>query len=157
MRRLTLVPLLLAVVLTFSAACTGSHSDGIANSVGPGKPLMNTAPPVVGDGRDVEVTVRDGGVLDILTWGSGSCPFVPVKVERLTKERVRVVMEARSRSDGDGCTDDLTPTVASIQLPDDVEDRFRLDLEGVGPERSLGVGLGFTNYGGDTVPAPRQE
>jgi hypothetical protein len=150
MRRLAVTPLMLAAVLSFTTACTGSDSDGIASSVRPGKPLLNTAPPSPGDGHDVEVTVREGGVLDILTWGSGSCPHVPVDMERLADDRVRVVMEERSNSDSDVCTADLGPTVATVQLPDDVDYRnpFRVDLVGVGPDRSLGARLGFTNGGG---------
>lgn len=158
MSRLALVPLMLTAVLTLSVACIGSDTDGIASSVGPGKPLLNTAPPVPGDGRDVELTVRDGGVLDILTWGSGSCPYVPADIERLASDRVRVVMEERSNSDSEVCTAVLSPTVASVRLPDDVDyrDPFRLDLEGVGPERNLGVRLGFTNGGGDSVRTDSQ-
>ena len=148
MRRPRWIPLTLAAVLAFSSACTGSDSDGIASSVRPGKPLLNTTPPVPGDGEDVEITVREDGVLDIVTWGSSSCPYVPVEIKRLANDRVRVVMEQRSNSDSDVCTDDLSPTVATVQLPDDVDERFRLDLQGVGPERSLGARVGFTNAGG---------
>lgn len=144
--------LLLVAVLLACGACTGDDSDGIARSVEPGKPVLNTAPPMPGDGRDVELTVRDGGLLDILTWGSGSCPYVPVEMERVSRQRVRVVMEQRSRDGAENpdCTADLSPTVATVALPDDVRYResFRLDLEGVGPDRALGVGLGFTNAGG---------
>lgn len=147
MRRLGLLPLTVAAVLAFGSGCTGSDSDGIASRVGPAKPLLNTAPPVPGEGKDVEITVREGGVLDIVTWGSGSCPYVPVEIERLANDRVRVVMEERSNSDSEVCTADLSPTVSTVQLPDDVEDRFRLDLQGVGPERSLGARVGFTNAG----------
>jgi hypothetical protein len=142
-----LIPLTLAAALALGSACTGSDSDGIASSVGPGKPLLNTAPPVPGDGKDVEVTVREGGVLEIVTWGSGSCPYVPVEIERLADDRVRVIMKERSNNDSEVCTDDLSPTVATVQLPDDVDERFRLDLQGVGPERSLGARVGFTNAG----------
>jgi hypothetical protein len=149
MRRPLLIPLVLGSVLALGTACTGSGSDGIATSVGPGKPLLNTAPPVPGEGHDVEITVREGGRLDILTWGSSSCPYVPVDMKRLAKDRVRVVMEKRSNSDSEVCTADLSPTVATVELPDDVDDeRFRLDLRGVGTERSLGAGVGFTNAGG---------
>jgi len=147
MGRLVLMPLALGAVLAFSTACTGSGSDGIASSVGPGKPLLNTAPPVPGDGHDLEITVRAGGLLDIVTWGSGSCPYVPVDMKRLAEDRVRVVMEKHSNSDSEVCTADLSPTVATLQLPDDVDERFRLDLRGVGPERSLGARVGFTNGG----------
>jgi hypothetical protein len=147
MRPLALVPLTLAAVLALGSACTGNDSDGIASSVGPGAPLLITAPPMPGDGKDVEITVREGGVLDIITWGSGSCPYLPVEIERLADDRVRLVMETRSSSDSEGCTDDLSPTVATVQLPNDVDERFRLDLQGVGPERSLGARVGFTNAG----------
>jgi hypothetical protein len=141
------MPLVLAAVLAFSTGCTGSDSDGIATGVEPGKPLLNTAPPVPGDGRDVEITAREGGLLDIVTWGSSSCPYVPVDAKRLAEDRVRVVMEKRSNSDSKECTADLSPTVTTVQLPDDVDERFRLDLRGMGPERSLGARVGFTNGG----------
>lgn len=147
-------------VLTLSlglvAACSGSNPDGIATRVERGKPVLVTAPPVPVHGKDVELTVRQGGGLDILTWGSGSCPYVPVDLERLDKRRVRVVMEARSNSANDVCTADLAPTVATVDLPDDVNyrDSFFVHLEGVGPKRALGVRLGFTNGGGNIVRTP---
>jgi hypothetical protein len=147
MRRRALLPLALAAVLAFGSACTGSNSDGIASSVERGRPLLITAPPIPGDGKDVEITVRDGGLLDIVTWGSSSCPYVPVEIKRLASDRVRVIMEGRSNSDSEVCTADLSPTLATVQLPDDVDERFRLDLQGVGPERSLGARVGFTNAG----------
>jgi hypothetical protein len=154
MRRLALMPLMLAAVSTFATACTGSSRDGIASNVGPGKPLLATAPPVPGDGRDVELTVREDGVLDILTWGSGSCPYVPVEVERLSAVRVRIVMEERGQTGSGGCTDDLAPTVATLKFPDEVKyrDPVRVDLEGVGPSRSMSARLGFTTNSDEGRP-----
>jgi len=147
--------LLLAVALLACGACT-DNSDGLATSVGAGKPILNTEAPVSPlprYGRDIELAVRDGGLLDITTWGSGSCPYVPVEIERVTGKRVRVVMESRSRDDNDVCTDDLAATRATLRLPDDVNyrDPVRLDVSGVGPDRGMSVRLGFTNNGHDAV------
>ena len=151
------VTVALTIVLACTGGCTGNDVDGIATSVGPGQPVLITAPPMTADGKDVELTVRQGGVLDILTWGSGSCPHVPVEVERLNDRKVRVVMEERSNSDSDVCTTDLAPTVATVELPEDVDyrDPFFIDLEGVGPKRELGVRLGFTTGGGNSVTTPK--
>lgn len=137
-----------AVVLLLAlSGCTGQSDDGIAVSV---ERTVDLGPPFE-EGETVRARVRDGGLLEITTLGSGSCPFVPVDLDRKAKDRVEVTMKKR----GGDCTDDLSPTTATVRLPDDVEYRgpVRVDITGAGRDASLAVRLGF-GYDGEPDPPP---
>jgi hypothetical protein len=136
-------------LLAACTACTADEPSDIAISVRPALSATATAPPSPASGKDVEVTFQSEGILEILTWGSSTCPYVPVELETLTDRRVRVAMQQRTAKDPKGCTKDYEPSVATLRLPAEVQSSatLRVDLIGIGPERNLAARLGHTNKG----------
>jgi hypothetical protein len=139
--------LCLGVVLA-TASCTGLDQDdnGVAVSV---ERTLELGPPFE-EGETSRVRVREDGLLEIITLGSGSCPYVPIKLDRESEDRIEITMEKR----GGDCTDDLSPTTATVRLPGDVEYRdspLRVDIDGLDRDVSLPVRLGF---GPDGQPDP---
>lgn len=55
----------------------------------------------------------------IITWGSGSCPPVPIALAPEATDRIAVTF---APSANDPCTADMAPTTHEFELPDDVTD-----------------------------------
>ena len=145
---MTRAALLCLGVILATAGCTGlgEGGDGIAVSV---ERTLDLGPPFE-EGETARVQVREDALLEIITLGSGSCPYVPTDLDRKSANRIAIKME---KSGGD-CTDDLSPTTAIVRLPADVEYRdspLRVDIDGLGRDVSLSVRLGF---GPDGQPDP---
>jgi hypothetical protein len=135
-------PTAVAVLLLALTGCRGQRGDGIAVSI---ERSVELEPPFE-EGETVRARIRADGLLEITTLGSGSCPYVPIDLDRKARDRIAVTMKKR----GGDCTDDLGPTSATVRLPDDVEYRdrpLRVDIDGVGREVSLAVRLGFGSDG----------
>jgi hypothetical protein len=67
-----------------------------------------------GDPRASAAWIKSDTIV-ITTWGSGSCPKRPVKIERKGKSEVRVRVRRTERAEA--CTADLGPTSNSVRLP----------------------------------------
>jgi hypothetical protein len=97
---------------------------GLPDSVGrefavPGRPLAF----IVGPGR-----------LDLATWGSSSCPQLPVRAERTRENTLRVVLDDTVRPD-DVCSADAAATTARIRVDDDLIGQRRLVVVLVFPQQ----------------------
>lgn len=67
-----------------------------------------------------------GDTIVVTTWGSGSCPKRPVKLERKSKSKVTV--RVRRTEQAEACTADLGPTSSSVRLPRGVATNAPLEL-----------------------------
>jgi len=71
--------------------------------------------------------------LDLATWGSSSCPQLPVQAERTGENTLRVVLDDTFDPDG-VCTADAAPTTARIRVDDDLISKRRLVVVLVFPQ-----------------------
>lgn len=78
--------------------------------------------------------VTPGSTFAITTWGSSSCPDVPVKVEGTT-DSITVAFESNSQ---EACTADLAPTTHEFPLPKGTrEENVSVQVKGLGKPVTL--------------------
>ena len=87
------------------------------------------------------------GVLDVVTWGSSSCPTIAA--DDATMVRGELVVTFQPGNALDPCTADWSPTTSSVTVPDGVDDgepiRVRVghfgtvEVEPRGPDREPGT------------------
>jgi hypothetical protein len=112
-------PLLAAAMLLALAGCAGSPPlDPETRDGRPGDATSDPASP------ELEVVWRDDGRIDVLTWGSSSCPAVPWAATDDRPARI----ELRT-SGGDTCTADMAPTNSTIDAPDGWEQEGEVTVE----------------------------
>ena len=80
--------------------------------------------------------------MSLTTYGSSSCPNVPVGVEVSGPQRLHVRVaedhsESRSANDGIAyvCTDDLGPTTSVVELPEGIDPQAQLTIVVSGDDR----------------------
>lgn len=64
--------------------------------------------------------VESGSVFAVTTWGSSSCPLVPIELSELTADAVGISF---ADSPGEVCTADMAPTTNEFTLPVSVTER----------------------------------
>jgi hypothetical protein len=79
----------------------GTH-PGLPDGLGPGRGFGNPVAAIVGSGR-----------LVLTTWGSGGCPWTPVRMEQAGPGALRVVL-GYGGEPGAACTADMAPTTARL-------------------------------------------
>jgi hypothetical protein len=106
------------LVLALAAAAVGCGSvsrrpPSIAATSYPGVP---SGAPDESVRRGATLAVWTDGQLALTTWGSGSCPAVPVALTALDASTVEITVSADYGASP--CTADLSPTTSVIDLPD---------------------------------------
>lgn len=118
----------LVIVLGLAtAACAG---DPVSVSIDTYRGLPSSVP--IDDPRHVDLVatwVDRGSTFSVTTWGSSSCPPVPVRVEG-NDDVVTVTYDDNRHN---VCTADLAPTTRVLELPDGMDDSpLRVKLAGLG-------------------------
>jgi hypothetical protein len=130
----------LLLVSTFVAGCTDGRDATVAVSrltdrqVGA---LAEATPPVVTLG--VPGARLRTGRLDLVLYGSSSCPWRPVTATRVGRAAVRIGVR-RDGTSGGFCTSDLAPTGWRVTLPASLRGRDRLSVVVAGLVRPDGQG-----------------
>lgn len=119
-------------VATASSSAAASSGPGVQPSFETGVPdavISFTAGLPAGAesaaGQDDEVRRSDAGDLLVVTWGSTTCPRMPVNVTAvdlttidIVTGTVRVDPDSDTVSETALCTTDLGPTVSTVRLPE---------------------------------------
>ena len=71
---------------------------------------------------------RVGDRLELLTYGSGSCPTLPVDLVVAAPDRIRVDLDSVLQGDSDVCTADIAPVTSVVVLPAEVRQAHRLHV-----------------------------
>ena len=61
------------------------------------------------------------GALQVVTWGSGSCPNLPTSVKADGANHVRVATEEWRPPGSNGCSADLSPTTSTVAVPEGID------------------------------------
>ena len=113
-RLITSAALSLGVLLT---ACAGGDQPEV---------VLSTSQEVTANAVSVSATGpaaawADDGALQLVTWGSGSCPKLPASVASDGADQVRVETTEWHPPGSNGCTSDPSPTTSTVRVPDGVD------------------------------------
>lgn len=114
----------------------------VVEAAGPGDQLLGYDRPVVvldQDGRVVAARVSGGDLVAITTWGSSSCPAVPVSWT--VEGGALTVTTGPLRPGAEVCTEDLRPFTVVLEVP-----------RGIDPDRDLALTVDGRAF---TLPAAR--